>query len=111
MRQADKLLGANIFPDTDMETYLSEMARHYGIEEDPIPEWQRVADLPENKLAAETLEDIAIMLKEQSPCEEWGCNDHDALCKIPATHTLKWVLRMITRRYSTVSGEIKEVTG
>ena len=39
MRQADKLLGANIFPDPDMETYLSDMARHYGIEEDPIPTW------------------------------------------------------------------------
>ena len=109
MRQADKLLGANIFPDPDMETYLSDMARHYGIEEDPIPEWQRVANLPENKLAAETLEDIAIMLKEQSPCEEYGCNDHDLDCKIPATHTLKWVLRFIQDSHEHIYGEIKEV--
>jgi len=110
MRQADKLLGANIFPDPDMETYLSEMAKHYGIEEDSIPEWQRVADLPENKLAAETLDKIETLLKaDRFPCETYGCNDHTLSCKVPATHTLKWVLRFIQGSHEHVYGEIKEV--
>ena len=36
MRQADKLLGANIFPDPDMETYLNEMAKYYGEDTEPV---------------------------------------------------------------------------
>ena len=35
MRQADRLLGANIFPDPDMETYLNELAKYYGEDTEP----------------------------------------------------------------------------
>ena len=36
MRQADRLLGANVFPDPDMETYLNELAKYYGEDTEPV---------------------------------------------------------------------------
>lgn len=105
---ADRYLGNNLNP-SDMESMLDDMAEYYE-EGDYIPEWKRVANLPENRLASETLDKIETLLKaDRFPCETYGCNDHTLSCKVPATHTLKWVLRFIQGSHEHIYGEIKEV--
>ena len=112
MKMADHYLGNNLNP-SDMESMLDDMAMEFGYmpkEEDNTPEWKRVADRLENRLASETLDKIETLLKaDRFPCETYGCNDHTLSCKVPATHTLKWVLRFIQGSHEHIYGEIKEV--
>ena len=112
LKMADHYLGNNLDP-SDMESILDDMAREFGYmpkEEDNTPEWKRVADRLENRLASETLDKIETLLKaDRFPCETHGCNDHTLSCKVPATHTLKWVLRFIQDSHEHIYGEIREV--
>ena len=58
LKMADHYLGNNLDP-SDMESILDDMAREFGYmpkEEDNTPEWKRVADRMENRLASETLD-------------------------------------------------------